>query len=527
MRRDLLYEQEGVHRFRFIECRVSLCARIVAFEAFVVALFVTRWPLKPDWLLTFDNANFAFALDEFNPALHRPQPPGYPLFVGLSRLIHLYVNDAASVFFIAGIIGTSIAALMLAYLAKHAAGTVAGIAAACLFITHPAVLTEEAMNPVRIFLATGSAAVAMLAWRAVQRDSHWAWLAGAAAVLGIAGGFRPTLPVLMAPLLLYVGWRRRATPAQWALVIGAGAMTTAAWLSVTAASVGGLEAYLRLLSDYMEHQSETTSILFGASLEPALKMAGRALVWTFVPCLVWLAMLPFARLAALRAAFEQTGVFLLIWMVPPLLFYMLVHSAEPGHLMPVVVPVCFAGALVLSTIRQRPAAIAVSALAGVALFLIPVNGVMTMSSVRTVRWSNRNVAEGLSLIRDLKSKGPVTVVASPSSAIAWRLLSYYQSKDPVIVLLSDPEFSGDPAKSEYWIVRGGNLTGKGSGVIPLPDSGKVIWFLHKDGPMPTAANMPMRHQWAGPAFVTDTAPDRTITVGNFQFATAHKAAVLR
>ena len=507
---------------------MPLRVRLLAILAFVVALFAIRWPLKPDWLLTFDNANFAFALEQFNPALHMPQPPGYPLFVGLSRLIHLYVADAATVFFVAGLVGTAIAVLMLARLAKETAGTTAAVAAGLLLVTHPAIWEAELTNPVRVYLGAGSAAVALLAWRSRRPEAHWAWFAGAAATLGLASGFRPTLLVLMGPLLLYVGWQRRATPLQWATAISAGAITTAAWVAVTAASVGGLEAYIKLLTEYLDEQSETTSLLFGASLEPALKMAGRALMWTFVPCLVWLAMIPLVRRSELRDVVRRNGLFLLIWFVPPLFVYTVVHSAEPGHVIPMVVPACFAGALVLSKVRRSSLAIAVSALTGVALFLFPPNGVMTMSSLRSVRWAERNVSEGLSLIRDLRAKAPVTVIASPSSALAWRLLSYYQSNDSVIVLHSDPVSNGDPAQTRYWVVRGGSLAGQGSGPIPVPESGKVLWFLQKDAPLPMTATVGVPYYWAGPAFVTEAAPDRTVQLGNFQFVSgAAKAAALR
>lgn len=39
----------------------------------------TRWPLTPKKQYHIDNVNFALALDDFNPALHRPQPPGDPM----------------------------------------------------------------------------------------------------------------------------------------------------------------------------------------------------------------------------------------------------------------------------------------------------------------------------------------------------------------------------------------------------------------------------------------------------------------
>src|SRR5690242_5225081 len=55
----------------------------------VVALFISRWVLFPRYLITFDEINFALAVDHFNPPMHQPQPPGYPVFVGLLKALSL------------------------------------------------------------------------------------------------------------------------------------------------------------------------------------------------------------------------------------------------------------------------------------------------------------------------------------------------------------------------------------------------------------------------------------------------------
>jgi hypothetical protein len=76
-------------------------------------VFLSRWPLAPTYLFYFDNINFALALREFNPLLHQPQPPGYPLFVGLSRLVHAIVPSVEATFLWTGILGATAAILLL------------------------------------------------------------------------------------------------------------------------------------------------------------------------------------------------------------------------------------------------------------------------------------------------------------------------------------------------------------------------------------------------------------------------------
>jgi hypothetical protein len=95
-------------------------------------LFATRWPLLSPWLTSFDAANFAFALDEFNPAEHKPQPPGYPLYVGLGRLLHRAIEDPAIIFFTAGFLAALVAVLFTMHLARDMFGPAAGWCAAAL-----------------------------------------------------------------------------------------------------------------------------------------------------------------------------------------------------------------------------------------------------------------------------------------------------------------------------------------------------------------------------------------------------------
>jgi 4-amino-4-deoxy-L-arabinose transferase-like glycosyltransferase len=491
---------------------VSIRNRLVVAHAFVLSLVLSRWPMKPEWLLTFDNANFAFALDDYNPALHKPQPPGYPLFVGLSWLIRLYVENPATVFFIAGLIGTMVTALALARLAEEVEGVAAGIATACLILFHPVIWSAGLMNPVRVFLGAGSAAVGLLAWKSLKPGAHWGWFIGAWAALGVASGFRAVLIALMGPLLLYVGWRRRETALNWVLSACAASLAILAWMSAAAANLGGLGPYVKLLGNYIGEQSENTSLLFGAAFGPAWKMAARAVEWSFIPCLVWMALIPFVNRSELTRIWRSAGMFFLIWIVPPFLFFTLVHSAEPGHVLPIVVPLCFAGGLVLANVRFRAVAVMAATAVAAWMFLEPPNRVMVMSSVRVPRWTEKNVADGLALIRELRSQGPVTVVASPSAPIAWRLLSYYQRQDPVVVLHNDPWPKSDPAIARHWIIREGNLAGQGQGEVPLPENGKVVWFLQKDATLSVT-----KQRAAGPAIVMDSLPHDAFRVGNFRF----------
>src|SRR5688500_6962828 len=57
--------------------------------AWALAVFValTRWPALSRTLWDWDEALFALALRDYDVTAHHPHPPGFPLFIGLAKLI--------------------------------------------------------------------------------------------------------------------------------------------------------------------------------------------------------------------------------------------------------------------------------------------------------------------------------------------------------------------------------------------------------------------------------------------------------
>src|SRR5205085_240330 len=51
--------------------------------AIAVAYFVAHLPSLAPSLEDIDSINFAFGLHHFDPALHQPHPPGYPVYIAL------------------------------------------------------------------------------------------------------------------------------------------------------------------------------------------------------------------------------------------------------------------------------------------------------------------------------------------------------------------------------------------------------------------------------------------------------------
>ena len=479
--------------------------------AVVGSLVLSRFPLTPSVLVTFDAANFAFALEDFNPSLHKPQPPGYPLFVGLTRLLHVFISDLPTLFTVAGIIATFAAVLALGRLAQDIAGWRAAIASAVLLIFHPAVWSSGLLNPVRGYLATASACIGLLVWRAWSPGSHRGWIIGAWAALGLFSGFRPTVMFLLAPLCLAASFRRRSSFLDFAYCAIALFVTVGLWVGACAWAVGGISAYIALLRDYSDQQFAETSLLFGASLTPALKMAGRALIWSFGPAACWAWMMFLARRQEVSAQFRRTGWFLLLWTVPSLLSATLFHSAEPGHVLTVVTPLCLAGGLVVAAMLRRwnglgwtTASVAAPAACSIALFFYPPTSVMRVTSAEAVHLQENRVAPALALLDRYAKQERLAVIASPASTVPWRLLAYYQPNVPVIVLHD---------QSGYWVMRHGRLESQGRGQVVVPCSDVQLWFPEGESTIAKAG-----FESAGPLLLSRLDAGPSLHVSDKEFA---------
>ena len=93
--------------------RAQMSSLIGGWALLLLALLVSRVPLLPKYLVTFDAINFALAIQHFDPSLHQPQPPGYPFFVFFLRAIAAFGSTTESVFATAGILSSWVVLILV------------------------------------------------------------------------------------------------------------------------------------------------------------------------------------------------------------------------------------------------------------------------------------------------------------------------------------------------------------------------------------------------------------------------------
>ena len=296
---------------------------------------VTRWPHRARLLLTWDAVQFGLALGDYDVVRHQPHPPGYILYVTLGRLLSPVLGDPAAT--LGGLaVGASGLAVLLVYrlgwrLDGRGTATLAalGLLASPLFWAYGVVglsYTAEAA------LATG---VALGAWG--MRGGSVRALAGSALLLGLAGGVRQSMLLILGPLWLGMAWRGFRRPGPVLAGLGLIGLATATWLGPML-WLTGVDRYVAASVELYESTVRQTTLLGGGWTRNVVGLGEALLVGVglFLPALAWgLRRAP----AALRGGSDR-AVFLALWTLPALAVYALIHLGQHGYLL-TILPACY------------------------------------------------------------------------------------------------------------------------------------------------------------------------------------------
>jgi hypothetical protein len=251
--------------------RLASPAALAGFALVALARALTL----PGSLWEMDEILFSRAIVRFDPLSHRPHPPGYPLVVGLGKLLNLVFHDPFT-----SLVALSVISSLVGYWAMVAAfRRIAGgpdaeriaVAGAVLFQLSPAMLVQGTLPmsdpPALMFLALALAAGAAL------RDGGGLWSAlGLGAAASAAVGCRPQLALVVLPLLAVAlwqarGWRRRGE------VVAAFALVSLLWLVPLIVATQGFHSFLIYQSKQATYVAahDATAARGGATLSLLVK----------------------------------------------------------------------------------------------------------------------------------------------------------------------------------------------------------------------------------------------------------------
>jgi hypothetical protein len=291
---------------------------------------LSRWPYRARMLYNWDAVQFALALREFDISKHQPHPPGYLLYVALGRLLNIPLGDPNLAYVALAMLFSAATTVAVYWLARALYDRVTAAAAATLLAVSPLFWFYGSVGLTYAGEAFGASLVAAFAYGALRGNPRA--LYGCAVALGLVGGIRQSVLVLLFPLCVacaFLGVRsvRRLLVAATLMVVA-----VLSWFLPMVWLTGGLRPYLRASTQLYGSVVLPTSVL-GGSLDVTLAQARYVLASVIVglgPLTLAVFALP---LYIRRAGWGRGDWFLVAWIVPPAAFYTLVHFGQAGYVL--------------------------------------------------------------------------------------------------------------------------------------------------------------------------------------------------
>lgn len=444
-------------------------------ELLVAALYLAaHLPSFAPSLEDIDSINFALGLREFDPALHQPHPPGYPVYMALGRLLTPAIASEATILGLLSVVAGAVAIVaawhLFAEIADHQGPPRTGQrdAARTLVVRVATILLAAAplfwMSGLRPMSDMPGLALAMTAQAlALQGRARPRLLILSGVCAGLAAGIRVQTLLLTVPLLVIAMTTRPTEPRKhgesvrprisvspWPVVAFAAACL--AWAVPLVMAAGGIDGYLRALGTQAGEDIAFVDMLW---LNPSPRRLAFVLYETFV--LPWSAA-PLAAAVALAAgaglivmgARERIALALLLAAFGP---YAVAHMLlqETFHIryaLPVLPLVAYVAARGVAAAGRPAPAVAAALVIGALVVALP-GGILY----------GRSPHPAFQAIRDLR----VEAASSRPAAVythfgLWRPLQADGRDLPVVPPRWRYEWLGPV---EYW---------KGGGSDP-------IWFL--------------------------------------------------
>jgi hypothetical protein len=281
-------------------------------------------------LYNWDAVQFALALREFDVAKHQPHPPGYLLYVGLGRLLNAPLGDPTLAYVALAMLFSAGSTFVLYALARRLYDRATALVAASLLAVSPLFWFYGSVGLTYAGEAFAASVVAWFAYATLGGSVRHLYLGALA--LGLTGGMRQSVLLLLLPLWLGCAWLGVRSWRRLALAGGLLLGSVLAWLVPMMWLTGGPAAYLAASTQLYGSILLPTSVL-GGSLETTLAQGRYLLESTLVGLgplgLVALALPMYGR----RVGWRAPERFLLAWMLPAGIFYTLVHFGQAGYVL--------------------------------------------------------------------------------------------------------------------------------------------------------------------------------------------------
>jgi hypothetical protein len=302
-----------------------------AVAAFLFVLFlVPLWLYRATFLVNWDSVQYALGVRDFDLGAHQPHPPGYIGYEWLGGLVAHLTGNVPAALTLMSVVSGALAPALLYVLARRMLPVRYALAAALLFGFSPLLWHYSGVALTYAPEVALSLPFVLLAHRA-SREARLVDLLGAAACFALLGSVRQSAILMLAPL-----WPLALRPFPRRAKIGATAALVAgclAWTIPLMWASGGPIAYVREARDLADLAVARTAFVT-ASFTGVLQNVGIFGIALLIGMHANLFVLRRAHRrpgGSLGALSESDRRFLLTWVIVPVLFFILIHTGQPGY----------------------------------------------------------------------------------------------------------------------------------------------------------------------------------------------------
>lgn len=328
--------------------KTRLWLRLLIALSFAAATVGMRLPFASRTLFAWDSANFALALNQYNVAFHQPHPPGYPLYVAIAKLLESVLLDANLSFVVISVAASALAVGVLYLFATHLYDTWVGFISALLMMVSVGFWGYGEVAYPYTFLALFGVVVAWMCWAMWQGHRSLAILSGL--ILGISGGIRQDTLLFLGPLWLISVWGTGILRfVLSSLVLG---LAVVSWLWPAVQLTGGWDVYQEASAEQGYLVFPTSSVLYNGI--NGIRHNSLLLVHSIDQMFGATALVTIYGLGRFLTfkglVSDQRLRFLLLWFIPPVLVYTMLHIGEPGYVLSITPVLCIVTAVTIRDI---------------------------------------------------------------------------------------------------------------------------------------------------------------------------------
>lgn len=294
----------------------------------LIALFATGFlsriffveKMQSHW----DGPQYSIAVVRYSLLEQTPALPGYPIYIGLGKLLYAFVRDPHYSIVFLSVLFSGIGACIFYLVGKVFTNHRTGIIVSLLFLSSPVFyFFGLTANPYGI-VGMNSALFALVTYLIVSKNKRWGIAYGL--LFAYVVGFRPQEILFLTPLWLYgVSMLPSNERVKAFLLFFLGSFL---WICPTALTVGGIFKYFQLV---LNNISQSTSASFIGHEINVLKIIIKGLFLTFGISVIVLFFVSNKIKMNRKLTKDKRTIIFILWILPSFLFNVFVRSDHAAH----------------------------------------------------------------------------------------------------------------------------------------------------------------------------------------------------